>query len=532
MNKSLSYQQTGYFSPLILDYLAQKPYLQNLYQYFPTLENFKKQIELKQNSYLESTRNRLVKSLNNQYQNTAISPKTKNNLELLTKENTFTITTGHQLNLFTGPLYFFYKIISVINLTEQLNNAYAEYNFVPVYWMATEDHDFDEINFFNFKQQKLEWKVNASGPVGELKTEQLDEVFKQFESLLNQSTNAKKLKELFINSYFNQENLAEATQYLVNELFGEYGLVIVDSNKKELKKEFIPFIKSDIFQNTAYKKVSKTKSYLEKSDYKVQVNPREINFFYQDKNLRERIIFQKNSFYVNNTDLVFSPKEIEDEIDKNPQKFSPNVILRPLYQETILPNLAYIGGGGEIAYWLELKSFFDAEKTPFPILFLRNSALLVLSKQFEKLEKLEVSIEDLFLKTNELKTVYTEKVSQLDIDFSKQKQFLEQQFQDLYQLAKKTDQSFLGAVAAQEKKQKNGLDHLEKRLLKAQKRKFESEINRVLKLQEELFPNQNLQERVLNFSEFYEAFGDQLIEKLKENLNPLNFKFSIIQLDN
>src|SRR5690606_25480081 len=189
------------------------------------------------------------------------------------------------------------------------------------------------------------------------------------------------------------------------------------------------------------------------------------------------------------------------ELHDYPERFSPNALLRPLYQEVILPNLCYIGGGGELAYWFQLKDYFKAVNIPFPILLLRNSALLVPKLLSEKLKKLNLKIEDLFLPQHELITKHTRTISQIEIDFSKQKEFLKQQFKDLYELAEKPDASVIGAVGAQEKKQLNGLNNLEQRLMKAQKRKLSEELDRVKNVQNQLFPNQSLQERHLNFSE-------------------------------
>lgn len=379
----ISYQTSGYFSKLMQDYLDQKPELKALYNHFPTLENFEKQINEKQANFDNGNRIPLVETLKKQYQNIEISDSTKQNIELLSLPNTFTITTGHQLNLFSGPLYFLYKIISTINLTKELKLKYPANNFVPIYWMATEDHDFEEINYFNFKGKKFRWNKESSGPVGRLSTKGLDEFFEIYSLELGSSTNANVLKNLFNDAYLKHDNLADATRYLANNLFANYGLVILDADDANLKRAFIPFIKEELEHQTSFKTVQKTIEQL--SDYIIQVNPREINLFYIEDNLRERIIFENDKYYVNNTKISFTKDEILKLLESNPEKFSPNVIMRPLYQEIILPNLCYIGGGGEIAYWLELKSFFDAINITFPILLVRNSVLLNTEKQAKKL---------------------------------------------------------------------------------------------------------------------------------------------------
>ncbi|WP_121666282.1 bacillithiol biosynthesis cysteine-adding enzyme BshC [Mesonia aquimarina] len=530
MADCISYEETFYFSKLIIDYLAEKKSLQQFYQHFPSLENFEKQLQEKQKNYSTKTRKVLVKSLQQQYKNMLISASTEENIQALAQENTFTVTTGHQLNLFTGPLYFLYKIISTLNLTESLAEKYPDKNFVPIYWMATEDHDFEEINFFNFNEEKIQWKKESKGAVGELSTEGLQEVLEQFSSKLNSSENAEYIKSIFKKAYTEHATLTEATRFLANELFGKYGLVILDGNDKALKKEFSPFVKNELIKQTSFKKVTETTEKLESEGFKIQVNPREINLFYLKENLRERIIKEEDLYFVHETEIRFTENELLKEIENYPERFSPNVIMRPLYQEVILPNLCYIGGGGELAYWLQLKEFFEVEKIPFPILLLRNSALLITEKQDKKIKNLNLRVTDLFLNQSDLETKRTNEISKIDIDFSVQKKHLQQQFEDLYALAEKTDKSFVGAVAAQEKKQINGLSHLEKRLLKAQKRKLKDELDRLVNLQDQLFPKQNLQERQANFSEFYQAYGKGLIQQLKQELNPLQQEFSIIYL--
>ena len=526
---SISYQKSGYFTKIMVDYLDEKPELKSLYNRFPTLENFKEQIAEKKQNYPQQNRQVLVAALENQYSGFPVSETTLNNITLLNNTNTFTITTGHQLNLFTGPLYFLYKIVSTINLCATLKKEYPSHDFVPIYWMATEDHDFEEINHFSFRNAKINWNKESHGPVGRLSTAGLVDVLEVFASELGIGENAGYLKELFENSYLKHNNLADATRFLANELFGDKGLVILDGDDATLKQLFIPFIKEELQHKTSFQKVSETNSLLQK-EYDVQVNPREINLFYIEDNLRERIFFEDNQFKINNSKLVFSEKEILELLESNPEKFSPNVILRPLYEEVVLPNLCYIGGGGEISYWLQLQATFEANKITFPMLLLRNSVLLVTEKQVQKAEKLKLSWQDLFSNQLELFNNKTKEFSTFTIDFSEQKQHLKQQFEKLASIANQTDKSFIGAVNAQQIKQIKGLENLEKRLLKAEKRVHAEKLERILLLQNELFPNQGLQERKANFSEFYLEIDGVLLEKLFHELHPLKADFTIITL--
>jgi bacillithiol biosynthesis cysteine-adding enzyme BshC len=524
----ISYQNSGYFTLLMNDYLDQKNNLHSLFNRFPTLENFEGQILEKKENYDDSNRIKLISVLQKQYAAVNTSDLTQQNIEALKEHGTFTVTTGHQLNLFTGPLYFLYKIISTINLTKELKVKYPSYNFVPIYWMATEDHDFEEINYFNFKGKKFRWNLESNGPVGRLSTTGLDDVFELFAQELGSSTNAETLKNLFKNAYLQHDNLADATRHLANSLFGHYGLVILDADCSDLKRLFIPFAKEELLQQTSNKAVLRTTKKLEQ--YNIQVNPREINLFYIEDHMRERIVLEGGKYKINNTQIEFSEPEILTLLENNPEMFSPNVIMRPLYQEVILPNLCYIGGGGEIAYWLELKSFFEAVNVSFPALLIRNSVLLTTEKQSRKADKLELTWSDLFSKQANLLTSKTKQMSEFPIDMSPLKKQLLEQFEALYAITKLTDKSFIGAVKAQEVKQIKGLDNLEKRLLRAQKKKLSDLLERITDLQNELFPNKSLQERQANFSEFYLESGPELIAKLIERLKPLDNKFETLTL--
>lgn len=527
INSTVKFQDTGYFSKIMCDYLDQQKSVRQFYNNFPNIEGFRNQIHQKSKSFSQENRDVLYACLKEQTKNLQLSDLSQEHLLLLKDANTFTVTTGHQLNLFTGPLYFLYKIISAINLAAELKENFPDKNFVPVYWMATEDHDFEEICYFNYKKNRIQWDKDVKGAVGRTSTKGLERVFEKIEENFGHNKHALRLKQLFEDAYLKHPTLTEATRYLANELFAAYGLLIVDGDDVGLKTLFGPYIKEELTQQTCFKKVSETNEVLGAS-YPIQVNPREINLFYLDKEIRERILFEEDCYKIINTDLIFSEEEIMNLVDNSPEKFSPNVLMRPLYQEVILPNLCYIGGGGEMAYWMQLKNFFDSVSVPFPILLLRNSVLIIDQKQRQKMRALDISEQEIFLNQNDLIKKKVKKISDLDIDFSRQRKELREMFSELKSLSDKTDKSFSGAVLAQEKKQLNGLDKLEKRLLKAQKRKFKEIVSRISLLQDQLFPKHSLQERQANFSEFYEIYGEDLVPVLVSVLKPLELEFDLV----
>jgi len=503
----ISYQETNKFSNLVLDYLKKDEKLKPFVNHFPTLENFEKQITEKKTHSIN--RVVLVDVLSKQNASLFLSKKSKLNIESLKENSTFTVTTGHQLCLFTGPIYFIYKIISTINLAEQLEEKYPNNNFVPVFWMATEDHDFQEINHIHLFGKKITWDSKQSGAVGRMHLDGFEGLLTELKSVLGNSENADKLISLFEKSYLTNDNLADATRYLVNELFGKYGLVILDGDEKRLKEQFISTIKKDVLEQGFEKSITKCSVDLV-NNYKAQAFVRTINFFKLSEGKRELI----------------KDKITEKEIQNNPASFSPNVLLRPLYQETILPNIAYIGGGAEVAYWMQLKTAFHQENIPFPILILRNSVLFMDNKQNQKRQDLGFTINDLFLEEHQLQKKFVLNKNDTAISLHEEIDAFESIYLSI--IAKTNDVGLQNSIMSQQQKQLKYFKQLEDKSLRLAKQKNESSLNQINKLKKQLFPNNSLQERYDNFIPFYLKGGDNFIEILKENLNPLNPNFVVL----
>jgi len=527
----IPFEDTGYFSNIILDYLSEKSKIESFYSYNPTIKGFKEAIEKRH--FSDSNREILVEALQNQYQNDSIKLKgdslVTTNIDSLINSNTFSVTTGHQLCLFTGPLYFIYKIVSTVKLCKELSKQYPEQNFVPVYWMATEDHDFEEINHFKVGDKKFTWETDQKGAVGRMKIGELKQVFDEFSNWLPElSNNANELRQLFENAYLKHSNLAAATRYLVHQLFKDSGVIIVDGDDKKLKTLFAPIAKRELIEQFSSEMVSEQSEKLAQN-YKIQVNPREINLFYLVDGLRERIVKENRSYSVNDTSITFTEDEILLELRDFPERFSPNVILRPVYQEAILPNLAYIGGGGELAYWFQLKTAFDAVSIPLPVLILRNSVAWLNSKQSKLLAQLEISNKQFFLKKEVLLKEWVKQNSSTDLELKAHKVKSGEFYSSLRSLAGELDASLNDHVAAIATKQSNALAKLSEKMIRAERRKSGEAKNKIDFLKDNLFPNNGLQERTLNFSEIYLLHGKEMINILYANFVVPANQFLIIQ---
>lgn len=527
MIKSLvDYNPTGIFSQLILDYVEEKDYLKSLYSLPFAKESFLNAIEDRKKTQVN--REVLTKVLKEQYRNLESSPKVTDNIESLLNPNTYTVTTGHQLCIFTGPLFFIYKLISTIITADQLNQAYPEYHFVPVYWMASEDHDFEEINHIHLFNKTFVWNEEQRGPAGRLPSSSLKSLIEELKTTLGTTEEAIQLISLFEKAYLEHSTLAEATRYIVNALFREYGLVVLDPDNKQLKQEFLPYMKEDILQQSNYTKVKETIAFLEEKGFKAQVNPRFINIFYLNENSRNRIEQDGNQFKVLNTSVSFTEEELETELESFPERFSPNVVLRPMYQEAVLPNLAYIGGPGELAYWLEYKAMFEKNKLPFPLLGLRCSALIVDKATKEKLGKLEFAPSELFEDIEELIKTLINRSSAETFSMDKFEKELSSTFNTIKEKAIKSDPTLKGSVEAELQKALNGLKTIESKIIRSEKQKQEIQINQLRKIKDKLFPKGIPQERHDNFMSFYINNREDFFGELFNHMDPFEKKFLLL----
>ena len=522
----LTYQQTGRFSKLMLDYVEGKAALKSFYQHSFDSVSFGEMIKERQK--IDINRRVLVSALINQNKGFNVSDATEKNIEKLKSNNCFTVTTGHQLNLFTGPLYFIYKIISTINLANELKTNYPTTDFVPIYWMATEDHDYEEVNHFNLFENQYALEKTQNGAVGKMKLSGIDEVFTTLKEALGDRSNSESVLNLYAKYYTSEQTYAAATKGFVNELFGKYGLVIIDGDDQQLKKVFADDLKKELLYQTNHQTINASSEKIKALGYKVQLTPRKINIFYMKDDVRARIVFEDGRYKVLNTAIEFSELEILEELKNNPERFSPNAPMRCLYQEKILPNLAYIGGGGELAYWLQLKAMFDDNNISYPILGLRNTILLVDKGSSNKLQKLNITAAELFNDTNHLIKNYLKKSADTTLDLKEEEKIMEAMFDSISVKAGLIDSSLSPSIKAVLQKNLKALNRIEHRLLKAEKRKEEVAVNQIENIKERLFPNNSLQERHDNLISLFLFYGMDVVDDLMELLNPLDQKFTIL----
>lgn len=468
--------------------------------------------------------------LRQQYQNIHTTAAVKSNIERLSKAGTFTICTAHQPVLFAGPLYVIYKIISAIHVAEKLCREFPGNHFVPVYCLGSEDHDFAEINHIWINGDKIQWHQEGKGAVGRLSVKNIIPLLDEAAARLQGKPYAAKIALLLKEAYSEEHTLAEATLHLIDRLFGKYGLVVLIPDNRSLKGTFISVMEQELMHHHSFFLSEQTNKKLSGLGYDPLVNPRAINLFYLDTNLRERIVFNEKSrkYEVLNTSLSFGKDEILKMVNEYPERFSPNVMLRPLFQETILPNLAYVGGAAELSYWLQQKGIFDYYGVHFPMLVLRNSAMLIDSNTYRKITKAEMGLKDLFDDEEVLVQNFVKKSSEHTLDFSSEKQKVSDIFRQIREKAAAVDATLSGAIEAQKAGVLKGMEAIETKMMRAEKRNLETAVSQIKSVKSKLFPGNVLQERVENFLPWYARHGDSFFETLKLEFDPFRKEFLIV----
>lgn len=523
----LPYKDTHSFSALVNDYLAKDEKLRGFYRFDTDISGIEKAIE--ERGKYPVDRALLTRVLEKQYADIETTDAVKQHIQQLKEETTFTICTAHQPNLLTGYLYFIYKIIHAIKLAHELSEKYPDKHFVPVYYMGSEDNDLDELGTFRYGAEKYVWDANGqTGAVGRMHTKSLKSLLDQlFRRLGPPGDFTERLKELLTQAYLQHATIGKATQFLVNELFGKYGLVVIDPDDAELKKAFAEVMKDDLLQGKAEGLV---KTQIEKisAHYKSQAYPRSINLFYLKDDLRERIEKNGDVWKVLNTDISFTEKELLNELGNHPDRFSPNVVLRGVFQETILPDVAFIGGGAEVAYWLQLKTAFEHYHVFYPAILLRQSVQWIPEDADKRRKDLHLSFQELFLPKEELLNTYFLKQAKEELNIDEETNELDILLEKLKTKATHVDATLEYSADAVQKKINYQLDILRKKMLRAEKKKHAVIVERIEKLKQRLFPNGGLQERVENFIEYYPLYGDAFFEILYTAIKPLQHEFLII----
>lgn len=510
-------------SKIMQDYIAKSDALKEFVTDFPSHESLL--AVARQRSAKELNREVLVNAVQEQYGRIQLVPPTK--LEALRSSNSYTITTGHQLNIFGGPKYFIYKIVSVIKLCEEMNRMQQELNFIPVFWMATEDHDFEEINRVKLFDTTIASDEAYTGPVGRIPAQFFQECLEELKKVLGTSVSANEIKKLF-DEAIKLETWADFTRYWVHHFF-DGNVVIVDGDDKALKQLFKKVAQRELEEHLTDQILTVTNGHLVKKGYHIQVTHRQINLFALAPQERERIVVSGNDYKV----LNHANKLTLEELLSSPEKISPNALLRPVYQEVILPNVAYVGGSGELSYWFQLKDLFGQLQVSFPILVARDSFLFVNEKDLELLEKLQIRPEELQLKEEHLVKLYLERNEKIPNLFQEEEEGLKAIFDKVEQKAKSLHRDYATMIAAEKARVDKFVKKMDLRVMRDAKFRASIDLKKLKTLQDKYFPGGAPIERKSSFLEEYIALGNPTyLSVLQQQSDPLDASIKVIVVSN
>ena len=505
-------------SGLVADYVQRKSGLDDLIQVAPDLPSIQEYASRRQLD--PEVRKTLCQVLEEQYASVEMSPETRKNLDLLKREETVTVTTGHQICLLTGPFFSISKIASAIALARQVSSA------VPVFWMATEDHDFEEINHVEIFGKRVSWDQPSGAPVGRMLTASIETFLSEVEELFGPGQLNPAWIEKWRSAYAH-DHLANATRQLFNDLFGHLGLVILDADDARLKVHFSEIIAKELSGSFSEHAILATNRNLESMGYKAQVTPRDINLFMVLDGVRQRITRNRNGVATADESAKWTEQELMEWLQQHPGDFSPNVVLRPVYQECILPNVAYIGGPGEVAYWLQLKDVFQEAGINLPAIVLRDHFVPVSKAVSRKMESLGLEDSDIFKDPQE---VIQHLLQDEHMDWREDEEAYAKWWEHVIARFIGLDPTLAKAAEAEKTKAENGFRRLQDKAARAVRSNHETTVNKVNAIHSSLFPEGAPIERVANLFQFAPEDPVELIDFMVETCAPTRHLIHVIRI--
>lgn len=530
---------------LFLDYLNSFEKVQKYYKYnFRDKEQFVAKFKQLSESPKEF-RNELSSIINNQYKSLNPSSRTLKNISLLKNKETIAVVTGQQLGILGGPLYTFYKIVTAIKLCSHLAERYDNYHFVPVFWLEGDDHDFDEVRSINvlndnneiikisYNDEAIEEEQNR-GSIGYLKLKESINVFlRDFETQLRNTEFKNPLMDNLKSFYCEEKTFKEPFKELLFWLFDQYGLVIFDPQDSKIKELLKPVFKKEIsdFRNHTEKLVNISANLEEL--YHAQVKIRPINLFYNYDEGRYIIEPVENEYRLKGKRKKFSFEEINNLIETEPEKFSPNVLLRPICQDFLFPTGFYVGGPSEVAYFAQILPLYEFYNIDPAIIYPRSSITILEKALKSVLEKYGMSLTDMFTDPNKLKNAIINSVSDKNLEeiFKGTKNQIDLVFDNLKEKLFELDKTMGDVTSKYRLKVLGYIDELNGKATEAQKKRYEITLRQIDKASANLFPNMNLQERELSFFHYANKYGLDILKKLFEELAINKFEHQVIELD-
>ncbi|MDD8016735.1 MAG: bacillithiol biosynthesis cysteine-adding enzyme BshC [Bacteroidota bacterium] len=490
-------------------------------------------------------RSSLLRILNDQNRDYHSGIKTLANIDLLGNENTFAVVTGQQLGMLTGPLYTIYKAITAVKLAEKLTHDFPEFNFVPIFWLEGEDHDFEEINKARFTDasneiataeyllggKPLERNIGATGSI--IIDEFIDQFFASIDTSLPKTDYTTPLLADLRGYYKKGGSFLKAFASLFNHIYENSGLIFINPNTPEFKKNLSALFVKEINANSETSKLVIQKSAEIEEHYHAQIKAKALNLFMFHKGGRFLIEPSENGdYYLKNTRQRFTKEELLTMADKTPDQLSPNVILRPLCQDTLLPTIAYVGGPAEIAYFAQLKPVYEYFDVEMPIIYPRASISIVEEKVKKVLEKYSLEVNELFGDIDSILSKVSEQVSEVKIDslFETLETQIKESVNEARYGIQQIDPTLNGTVDGTLSKFLQQLEVLKHKAQKAQQQKEEISLKQIRKAALNIFPNSNFQEREFSVIQYLNKYGPDFVKWISNEIVIDKFQHQVVSI--
>lgn len=528
---------------LFLDYLYEFDNVKNFYKKnFRDKDSYAAHFEEITSNH-PGHRSALPEIILKQYFNLSPSEKTLVNINSIKNNNTIAVVTGQQLGIYGGPLYTFYKIITAIKLCASLKSDYSGYNFIPVFWLEGDDHDFDEVTSVlltdeNNELVTLQYSDNAPedvnrGSVGSLTfTQDIEKLNNEISGLLRNNDFKVALMTLITSCYREGKTFKQAFRELLFNFFDDYGLVIFDPQDVAVKRILRPVFQNEIDNYAVHsKELVKVSAELEEV-YHAQVKINPVNLFLSDSDGRYLIEPAESDFRLKGKRKKITRQMLMEILENEPQRFSANVILRPVCQDYLFPTGFYVGGPGEISYFAQIIPMYKMYNIPQPIIYPRASATLFEKTVVKVIDKYSLSLFDIFsekehlhdkvinsLAGNELDTLFASCENEISIPLNNLRVKLAELDKTLDDTASKTKEKII-----------QHLNLLKEKANEAQKRKFDISLRQINKVSNLIFPDAGLQEREFSIIYFAHKYGMDIFKRIFDEISIDHFEHQIINL--
>ena len=533
----------GAFSKLFCDYVNDFEKVGQYYSgNFHSRENIFGKIPEIKNRYQH--RSLVAEVLKEQNKAFGSSERSMENIKYFEEETTFAVVTGQQVGILGGPLYTVYKTITAIKLAQELTTQFPQFKFIPIFWLEGEDHDFNEINVIKLLNAEnthvqveylihgkpLERNIGAAGEI--IFDDYLIKFLKETEEILANSEFKKPLFDSIRSFYRPGISFNTAFALIMNKLFGDSGIVFISANDKRLKHILAPVFQREIQEYPHISQIIIERSAELEVSYHAQIKTKALNLFLFHKGGRFHIEPREEGFSLKGVRQHLTKEELLHIAAETPELLSPNVALRPICQDTILPTVAYVGGPAEIAYFAQLQPVYKHFGLTMPIIYPRATATIGEAKVGRILEKYEVDIIDFFDSYDHVSKHVIETISEVDIEelFNNSATRIKDLINEMRFGLNYIDPTLQSPLDTTHEKMAAHLAALKAKVMAAQQIKHETALRQLQKVTHLIYPNGNFQERELNIIYFMNKYGLAFVKWLTDELDYDSFEHQLLWL--